>query len=276
MTISEAPPATTVALTGVPETMLWTLHGRAGEAARPDALLSDPECLRVYRSIDYDYVRHFGQADRGLAIRAKAFDDVVRPWLADHKGGTVVELAAGLETGFFRCDDGAVRWACVDMPEAVAVRERFLPSTDRHRNLAYSALDFSWFDEIDSSRGVFVSAQGLFMYFERSQVQRLCAAVIAHFPGVVLMFDTVPRWFATRTHTGMALTRHYHTPKMPWGINTAEIAGLVRGWSDAIVDIQVAAYSPSRGIVTADLLGKVPALGDVMPSLVTVRTRERA
>src|SRR5690349_18020659 len=137
VTVNAVPTTGSVALTGVPETMRWTLHGRAGEAARTNPLLADPECLRVYRSIDYDFVRHFGQSDRGLAVRAKAFDDVVEPWLANHRGGTVVELAAGLETGYFRCDDGNVRWFCVDMPEAVAVRERFLPSTERHRNLAY-------------------------------------------------------------------------------------------------------------------------------------------
>ena len=188
---TEAAMATSVALTGLSETMLWTLHGRAGEAARPDAFLHDPECLRV--SLDRLRLRpSLRPVGPRVAVRAKAFDDTIRPWLKQHQGGAVVELTAGLETGFFRCDDGTVRWLCVDMPKAVAVRERFLPSTDRHRSLADSTLDFSWFDEIDSSRGVFVSAQGVFVYFERHQVQRLCSAAMTHFPSVVLMFDTMP------------------------------------------------------------------------------------
>ena len=37
--ISTAP----VNLSGVPETMLWTLHNRATEAKRSDGLIRDPE-----------------------------------------------------------------------------------------------------------------------------------------------------------------------------------------------------------------------------------------
>ena len=38
-------------LSGVPETMLWTLHNRASEAARPDGCIRDEKCLEIYRSI---------------------------------------------------------------------------------------------------------------------------------------------------------------------------------------------------------------------------------
>jgi hypothetical protein len=48
--------------------------------------------------------------------------------------------------GFQRCDDGRVQWLCVDLPDAIAVRERFLKPTDRCRHLALSAVDLSWMD----------------------------------------------------------------------------------------------------------------------------------
>jgi O-methyltransferase involved in polyketide biosynthesis len=128
MTPDTQPPDTQAPkLSGVPETMLWTLHNRASEAMRPDGILRDEEAVRVYRSIDYDYVRSFGRADGSHAARSRIFDDVVRAWMARHRGGTVVELACGLETQFTRIDDGEVRWLAVDVPEAIAVRERFLP-----------------------------------------------------------------------------------------------------------------------------------------------------
>ncbi|WP_431958121.1 class I SAM-dependent methyltransferase [Nocardia lijiangensis] len=263
---------TPVELTGVPETMLWTLHGRAGAALSEVSLLNDPECLRVYHSIEYDYEGHFGAPDRGLAVRAKAFDDVVEPWLAEHPGGTVVELAAGLETQFHRCDDGLVRWLCVDVAEAIEVRKRFLPPTDRHRCVPRSALDLSWFDEVDARRGVFVSAQGLFMYFEPSRVRQLCVAILNRFPGVVLMFDTVARWFSRKTMEGYALTPRYTTPRMAWGIDTSEISEVVRGWSPRIADVSVVAYGPSRGIVSPELLEELPMLRGMMPSIVVVRS----
>ena len=41
------PSAVSVALDGVPETMLWTLYNRASEARRRDALLVDPAAVRI-------------------------------------------------------------------------------------------------------------------------------------------------------------------------------------------------------------------------------------
>ena len=146
-------------LTGIPETMLWTLHNRANEARRPDAFLRDPDCVRIYEAIAYDFAHNFGRPDGTHPMRSRVFDDVVRPWLTRHPGGTVVELGAGLETQFQRCDDGQVQWICVDVPESIAIRERFLSPTERCRHVARSALDLAWLDEVDPSRGVFITAQ---------------------------------------------------------------------------------------------------------------------
>jgi O-methyltransferase involved in polyketide biosynthesis len=115
-------------LRGVPETMLWTLHNRVREAGRRDGLLRDPDAVRIHEAIargdgeggqGYDFVAHFGRADGSHAVRSWLFDQALRPWLRAHPGGTVVELGAGLETQFCRCDDGQVRWLAVDVPEAI-------------------------------------------------------------------------------------------------------------------------------------------------------------
>ncbi|WP_175582988.1 class I SAM-dependent methyltransferase [Nocardia cyriacigeorgica] len=149
-----------VGLSGIPLTMLWTLHNRASESMRADAILRDPDCERIYEPIVFDYEKVFGKPDGTHAVRSLRFDEVLRPWLATHPGGTVAELAAGLETQFQRCDDGVVRWLCVDVPEAIDIRERFLPATDRCRHLPVSALDLSWLDCVeDPEYGVFVPAQ---------------------------------------------------------------------------------------------------------------------
>src|SRR5262245_14631826 len=97
-----------VALSGVPETMLWTLHNRAAEARRVDTFLPDPTAVRIHDAIGYDYERNFGKPDESHPMRSRIFDDAVRPWMRENPHGTVVELACGLETQFQRCDDGHV------------------------------------------------------------------------------------------------------------------------------------------------------------------------
>jgi O-methyltransferase involved in polyketide biosynthesis len=254
--------------------MLWTLHNRAAEARRPGGYLEDPDCVRIYESIAFDYERHFGRPDGSHPMRSRLFDDVVRPWMAAHPGGTVVELAAGLETQFQRCDDGRVQWRCVDVPEALEVRERFLPPSARCRHVPRSALDLAWLDGVDAARGLFVTAQGLLMYFEEADVRRLFRSLVDRFPAVELMFDTIPRWFSKKTLVGFRKTKHYTAPPMPWGVGRGELDSLLRGWSDRVATVTTQPYGfprgPGRGLVW--LCRTVPWFQNLSPAIAHVTT----
>ena len=145
---------TRVELEGVPETMLWTLYHRAHEARRKDAVLDDPRAVALVDAIDYPFEARFGRGPardvigQGQGLRCRCFDDVIRGFADEHPGGTVVALGEGLETQFWRVDDGRVRWLTVDLPEAVAVRRRLLPEIPRGRVVAGSAFDPGWMDAV--------------------------------------------------------------------------------------------------------------------------------
>ncbi|MCG3174537.1 MAG: hypothetical protein GMKNLPBB_02781 [Myxococcota bacterium] len=254
--------------------MLWTLHNRAGEALRTDSILRDEHAVRIHRSIAYDYERSFGKPDASHAVRSLLFDRAIKQWMAEHPGGSVVELGCGLETQFQRLDDGQIRWYCVDLPGSIAIRERFLPPTERCMHIAASVLDLSWMDGIATANGVFVSAQGLLMYFEPAKVQGLIQAICGRFPGVELMFDTIPRWFSKMTLSGFRRTRHYTAPPMPWGVNPNEIQALLRSWSPAIATVELVRLEYPRGIpaLLLPVLSGTPVLRELLPSVVRVRT----
>lgn len=282
-------------LCGVPETMLWTLHNRASESARRDAMLHDPEAERIYRSIDYDYVRSFGTPDGSHAVRSLMFDEVVGDWMRRHPGGTVVELGSGLETQYQRLDDGKVRWVCVDVPEAIAVRERFLAPDARCRHVALSALDTRWIDEVAAAtacsgngrgangqeadgRAVFVTAQGLLMYFTAGQVRTLLQAMAARLPGAECMFDTIPAWFSrmTTSDKGLWRTPHYRAPAMPWGIAPPQLAACLHAWlpgPPALALVRVLHYRRFRGFpaMLMPWLGRLPGLRGKVPAMVHLR-----
>lgn len=261
-------------LTGVPETMLWTLHNRASEALRADAMLRDPDAVRIYRDIAYDYERSFGRADSSHAIRSVMFDEAVADWMATHPEGVVVELGCGLETQFRRIDDGRVRWICVDVPEAIAVRERFLPPEDRCRHVARSALDLAWMDEAPAGRPVFVTVQGLLMYFPEDEVHRLLLAILDRFQDVNVMFDVIPPWFSRKTMSGLWKTGHYRVPPMPWGIARNDITPRLRAWSSRIGTIRHEPYRRFRGFPAAlfPWLARLPVLRNHVPCVVHLRS----
>ena len=147
-----------VDLSGVPETSLGNL-GRRAAAARIGAL-KDPVAIEVVDRLDHD----FADSARGArlhAVRVATFDAAVRRFLDSYPAGTVVALGEGLETQFWRLDNGQVRWLTVDLPETMELRQRLLPDRPRQSSHAGSALELTWLDGLNPPDPILVTAQGL-------------------------------------------------------------------------------------------------------------------
>lgn len=258
---------TKVELEGVPETLLWNLYQRAIEARRSNSVLHDPKAVQLLDAIDYSFEERFGKASAILAqaqaLRCLCFDREIQRFLSAHPQGTVVALGEGLETQFWRVDNGRVRWLSVDLPETVEVRRKLLPDSARLRTIACSALDERWMGEVDTSRGVLITAQGLLMYFQPAEVYRLIASCAQRFPGGALLFDTVPRWFSARTvRQVMKTPEGYRTPPMPWGMDADEREKL-RKVHPNIVEVRELRLPRGRGV----LYGYLVPLMDIIPTV---------
>ncbi|MET8178616.1 class I SAM-dependent methyltransferase [Streptomyces sp. NPDC005336] len=266
-----------VKLSGVPETLLWNLSMRAYEARQPRPVLEDPKAVELVDRIDYPFEETFGAPSpllaQGQALRVRTFDDAVRAFLREHPDGTVVTLAEGLETQYWRVDNGRARWLCVELPETAEVRRALLPDEERRRTLAQSALDLSWRDEVDPARGVLITAQGLLMYLRPAEVKELIAGCAERFRGGALVFDAVPRWFSARTMRGEMRTAHgYRTPPMPWGMNAGEL-DKVRTAHPAINEVRELPPPRGRGLyygALTPLLRRLPAVRNVRPTMTAI------
>ena len=180
-----------VDLSGVPQTLLWNLGRRAAAARTGASLLEDPLAIAATGRLQYDFT-DASQGARWHAVRVATFDDAVRRFLNQQPAGTVVALGEGLETQFWRVDNGRMHWLTVDLPATLALRRRVLPEDPRQRSYAGSALDLGWTGQLDPAAPVLVTAQGLLMYFQRTEVHELIAAIARRLPGSCLVFDVVP------------------------------------------------------------------------------------
>ena len=262
-----------VTINGVPETMLWTLHNRAHEALREDGLIEDALCVKIYNAIEYDYEKHFGKPESSHGFRSKAFDEALRTWLATNEDAPVIEVGAGLETQFYRINHPSTPWYVVDLPEAIALRETYIPANERLTNIAKSALDFTWLDDIPTNENgkAFVGLQGLLMYFEKEDVKMLLQAVVNKFPQATLMFDTIPHWFSQKTMQGLQKTKHYTTPKMPWGTGRRELKENLLQWLPGVDDVVFVNYR-LRGFFgfMFSIFSNLPMLKEAAPAIVKV------
>jgi O-methyltransferase involved in polyketide biosynthesis len=218
-------------LSGVSETALLTLQVRANEARRPDSFIDDPMAILLVDSIDYDFAKFGFSRRQGMAMRAVAYDNSTRRYLVDHPRATVVALAEGLQTSFYRLDGAGIgdqfQWLTVDLPPMIELRRKLLPDSDRVRMCAQSALDFSWMDQVDTKHGVFITAEGLLMYLQPDEALRLIAGCAKRFPGGQMMFDLPPAWLASLAGRGMRTSRRYRIPPMPFALSVSQAANLV-------------------------------------------------
>ena len=237
-------------LEGVSATTLWTLHNRGTEAKRSDGVIRDPWAVTLLDAIDYDY-RKFGKPNQSHGLRAVAFDTAASAYLRTHPKASVVALAEGLQTSFWRLQRAGVAdeltWYSVDLPPVMALREKLLPTDQRIVPLAQSALDLSWMDRVDDSNGVFVTAEGLLMYLQPDDALGLISACAARFPGGQMMFDSIPHWLSRRTLKGLKLSDRYTTPPMPFGLSVEEATALA-GRIPGVRAARDIAMPPSRGI----------------------------
>ncbi|MDT5019138.1 MAG: hypothetical protein QOD39_5298 [Mycobacterium sp.] len=219
-------------LTGVSETALLTLQVRAHEARRPDSIIDDPMAIQLADSIDYDFAKFGFSRRQDMAVRALAFDRQVGRYLVEHPKATVVAIAEGLQTSFYRLDAAGLghqfRWLTVDFPPMIDLRRKLLPSSERVEMCAQSALDFTWMDRVDAEDGVFITAEGLLMYLQPEESLGLIAACAERFPGGQMMFDLPPAWFATWARRGILRpSLRYRVPPMPFSLSVSQAANLV-------------------------------------------------
>lgn len=267
-----SPDRETATLTGVSETALLTLRARAREASRSDAVIDDPLAINLVDSIDFDFAK-FGSTRQDMALRALAFDIQTRHYLTRHPSATVVALAEGLQTSFWRLDaslpNSQFRWLTVDLPPVVDLRQRLLPESPRVSVCAQSALDYSWAERVDPSHGVFVTAEGLLMYLQPDQALGLIAECAKRFPGGRMLFDLPPASLVWYTRRGHRISRRYKFPPMPFTMSVAEAAGLVHT-VPGVRAVRDVALPPGRGLLLNYLLSathRFRALAALRPTL---------
>jgi O-methyltransferase involved in polyketide biosynthesis len=217
-------------LGGVSETALMTLNGRAHQAGLPDAIIDDPMAITLRDSFDVDFTK-FGRQGQEMALRSLAVDQCALAYLRRHPKATIVALAEGFQTSFWRLDKAVAnpqfRWVSVDLPPVIELRQQLLPPSPRITNLAQSALDYSWIDRIDGTDGVFITAEGLLMYLQPDQSMGLITECAKRFPGGQMFFDLPPTIIKKVAPNGIRASKNYRVPPMPFSLSINELSALV-------------------------------------------------
>ncbi len=205
--------------------------------------------VEIVDRLDDDFADSSGGV-RLHTVRVSTFDAAVRRFLGPHPAGMVVALGEGLETQFWRLDNGRVRWLTVDLPETMELRRRLLPDGPRQSSHSGSALDLGWVDGLSPADPILVTAQGLFPYFQRYQVHGLIAAIAQRLPGSVLVFDVVPEVMREMARRASGRERDLAVQLWAWLFNDGDRAAI-----SAIPAPRIRKPIPSRGAARVSIEG---------------------
>lgn len=181
-----------IQLGAIEETMLIPLYARAVETLKKRPVLKDVKAVEMVEAIDWDFRRiHQTRRLMSCILRTAAFDEFVKEFLSRHPEGTVVEIGAGLNTRFERLDNGTVHWFDLDLPDAVALRQRFLTDSGRRTTLSASVIDPGWIAAVGQSPGPYCFvAEAVFLYLHEQEVKTALAQIAASFPHASIVFDS--------------------------------------------------------------------------------------
>lgn len=191
-------------ISNVSATAFITLFARATEAQSAQPVIDDPQAVALAERIrpllaasDRDLCQRLA-ANRQeplvvvtVSQRARCFDRHVRAFCARHPDAVIVNLGCGLDTRFFRVDDGQMLFYDLDLPPMIDLKRTLVDEQPRYRFLACSVLDFTWMDALAElgPRSFLFLAEGLFMYLRPEDVQGLVLELTRRFPGSELVSE---------------------------------------------------------------------------------------
>jgi methyltransferase (TIGR00027 family) len=180
-----------IPLSNVSCTMFLMLYGRVTEGLSKDPILRDPKAEEIVAQIndsllhsDDKLLRRLAQGKMSwdlaahAAIRARQYDSYALEFMRNFPQCTIVNLGCGMDTRFWRIDDGRMRFFDLDLPEVILLKRQLVQETERYRMVGCSVLDHAWMDAVISGGNpAMFLAEGLFMYLPKDEVRALIEAL---------------------------------------------------------------------------------------------------
>ena len=199
----------------VEDTLFVPMLGRLYASEHCPQILYDGKALELKEKLPPELLSQGRLSQYTLlasAARSANLDRIIRAFLERRPDGVIVQLGCGLETVYYRCDNGRSHWYAVDLPHVVEYRRELLPEPERETYLAGDAFAEDWIRQIRTGvpdAPILVTAGGLFHYFEESKVVGLLR-MLTRFGEIEIVFDSVSK-------SGMAMMRKKYIKQVGHG-----------------------------------------------------------
>ena len=195
-------------LSKISETLYVPMGGRIYASENFPEVFYDKKALEMKSLIPEDILKDKLQTQytfMSSASRCRNIDDSIKSFLLKNLDANIVELGCGLETTYYRVDNGTAQWFELDLKEVMDMREKILPPEDRMKYIKASILEDGWIKDLSedlNGKPTLFIASGLFYYFKHDLVVDLIKKM-KQFKNAYLIFDAVSASAVKRTHKYM-------------------------------------------------------------------------
>ena len=238
----------------VENTLFIPMLGRIYISEHFQNILYDEKALSLKDVLPKSLVETGSQSQYTLlasASRSANMDRYIRDFLRRKPDGVIAELGCGLETTFYRNDDGHTRWYAVDLPDVMEYRKMLLPEPERQTYFAGDAFSNDWIRQVRTDlpdAPILVTAGGLFHYFEEDKVISLFR-MLRQFGDIEVIFDTVnKKGMAMMQKKYMKQVGHADAQMFFYVESAAELAGKIGGGFTEITEEPYYRYIPKNGL----------------------------
>ena len=190
-------------LTGSAETMLQSFYARAKYSRKRNAKFYDAKAIELVNKIDYDFSKAENDStmSNGVIARTIVFDELVKDFINKNPDRTVVNIACGLDTRFYRMDNGRIIWYNVDLPETIEVRDAIYHESGRVSTIGISATDPAWADKVTKRGKMLFIIEGLSMYLTSDENAQMLSIIRDKFDNATVLMECLAKKWVNKEHT---------------------------------------------------------------------------
>lgn len=187
-------------LNGAAETMLQSFYARAQYSLSRKHKFYDAKAVEMVEKIDYDFSKASKDSTMGSGVIARTivFDELVKKYIDQNPDCTVVNIACGLDTRFYRMDNGRITWYNLDLPETASVREQIYQERGRVSTIGCSVLEDAWVKEIKVRGKMLFIVEGLSMYLTEEENAKMLGIIRDHFENATVLLECLAKKWVNR------------------------------------------------------------------------------
>ena len=182
-------------INGSAETMLQSFYARAQYSKRKNHKFYDAKAVELVDKIDCDFsaAAKDSAMGKGVIARTIVFDELVKNYIEKNPGCTVVNIACGLDTRFYRMDNGKITWYNLDLPETIAIRNQIFEESGRVSTIGISALDSAWPKEVKVRGKMLFIIEGLSMYLTAEENGKILKVIKDNFDNAYILMECLAK-----------------------------------------------------------------------------------